>query len=209
MIKKILFLSVMLFCIQKGEAQFTLPSPSGWTDGGSKSTIKRVPNIPEPYKGVQAYRFPPNYLNTGSDQYASFVILWFIDGKASFNTHTLADDLEAYFTDLHRFDSRVPYGQYKVAEANYKGVAKFELKPGRRNENEQYYEGTILNLNYLNGENETYQARVHIIGYDYGGVNSHTAVLIEVSMVSYSDPVWTELDAIVAGFKISNQQLPK
>jgi hypothetical protein len=202
MMKKILFLSIMLFCIQKGEAQFTLPLPQGWSEGKRDPKVN-VPKIP--YKADQAFRFTPGYLNTASDEYLSFVFLWYIDGQPDLTRNVLEDNLTNYFTDLYHLNVKI---KNNPDPAGYKGTVKLELISKQQHDNgdrvikpddPEIYEGTVVNLNYVNGQNDKLLVRIHVLKYP--GTTSHTAVLVEVSLVGYWQTVWTEMDAVVNGFK--------
>ena len=100
--KKFLFLSLLILCIQKNYAQrapYNLPVPLKWGVEKLSIPIDFAPRIP--FTGNEELRFAPGWGNSKSSEYWAYVFLWFIHGKPWLHEDTLNSYLTQYYNGLY------------------------------------------------------------------------------------------------------------
>jgi hypothetical protein len=194
--KKILFLLLLAFCIEKNDAQqiaYNLPRPLKWGTERLPIPIDFAPKIP--LKGYEELRFAPGWNNSKGGEYWAYVFLWFIHGKPWLHEDTLNNYLTQYYNGLYLSNLK----NKTNAPSNF---TKTNVTSIHRLLNDaETYEGQVTTLDFLNGKPITFNIRIHLRNYPQ--IN-RTALLFEVAPQDYKQPVWIMMNNIVAGFSVKD-----
>jgi len=194
MIKKTVFIALLLFSIKIAKAQspYTLPLPQGWGSEKLSLPIDFAPGIP--IKGIEELRFTPGWGKSTTAEYWSYAFLWFMDGQPKFDKDSLRSYLTQYFNGLYLSNLKDKTG----AASNF---TKAEVKKVKTLVNDdQTYEATIETLDFLTHQPIKFNARLHIRNF---AVTGHTVALFEISPQVYKNVVWDKLDGVVNGFAVN------
>jgi len=195
--KKVLFSILLVLAIHFGYAQqspYSLPLPAKWGVEKIPFPIQFAPVIP--YKGNEEIRFTPGWGDSTSIEYWSYTFLWFIEGKPHITADTLQHHITAYFNGLYATN------QKPTAPTPPPGFTSVHFKKinAAANDNETY-EGSIATLNFLTGRSIKFNVRVHV--RSFSAIN-RSGILFEISPQDYQHPVWSKLDSVVNGFRLTN-----
>lgn len=193
--KHILVTLCFLFCAGTGTAQdvlYTLPHPDKWGTEKISFPINFAQSIP--FKGNEEIRFTPGWGDSKSEEYWSYVFLWFVEGAPAINADNLKQYLTQYYNGLYLTN------QKEKTPVNG-GFTKIEIKKTTAaSGDDETYLGKIATLNFLTKTAFSLNARIHI---RRDAVGNHTAVLLEISPRDYKHAVWDSMDKIVAGFEFN------
>lgn len=196
--KKILFLLLLMFCIEKSYAQqaaYGLPVPLKWGVEKLSFPINFAPNIP--FNGNEELRFAPGWGNSKSGEYWAYVFLWFIHGKPWLHEDTLNSYLTQYYNGLYLSNLKNKANPpANFTRANIKAIHRLL-------NDAETYEGQITTLDFLTGHVITFNNLIHMRNYPQ--IN-RTAILFEVSPQDYNQPVWIMMNNIVTGFSIKDDK---
>jgi hypothetical protein len=196
MIKKALFLLLLMFCIKQGNCQlpdYHFPLPAKWGVEKLSFPIDFAPNIP--FSGTEELRFAPSWNNSKSDEYWTYVFLWFINDKLQLNPDALNFYLKQYYNGLYLSnlkDKTKPPSNFTVADVK-------SIHPLLNDE--ETYQGNITTPNFLTGQLITFNARIHVRSYPQVG---HSAILFEISPQAYTQPVWVKMNNIIRAFSVND-----
>jgi hypothetical protein len=200
--KKLSCLVVVFFCVYgcsspeektkqpKKTAAYNLDIPKGWSTERIAFPIPFAPGIN--YTGVEDIRFAPGFDFVTSEEHWSYVFLWFIDGKPTVDTATLAQDLRLYYAGLISSNSRQRARTTKDTSISV----------------------TINKANTLAGDLETYNGIITLPDYmDVAGssitlhciahkkqCDKNTALLFEMSPRVLEHAIWKDLHAVNDSF---------
>ena len=196
--KKILFLLLLMLCMEKSQAQqaqYGLPTPLRWGVEKLSFPIDFAPKIP--FNGNEELRFAPGWGNSKSSEYWAYVFLWFIHGKPWVHEDTLNSYLTQYYNGLY-------LSNLKNKTNPPSNFTKVNVKVIHRLLNDaETYEGRITTLDFLTGKPITFNTRIHVRNYPQ--IN-RTAILFEVAPQDYHQPVWIMMNNIVTGFSVKDDK---
>jgi hypothetical protein len=145
-----------------------------------------------PYKGFEDIFFSPNFDDTGSPEYHSFLFFLWLDGTHMMNAEQLQTDALAYFRGIATERGR----NYKFTpdlskvSATYKedlaGSQKFGGAPART------FSG-VLNIYDTHGKVITLNSEVLI---SICGTSDHTVVFFGQSLEPRAGEMWKQIDAL-------------
>lgn len=194
--KKILFLLLLVFCIENSNAQqaaYRLPKPLKWGAEKLSIPISFAPKIP--FNGNEELRFAPGWGNSKSTEYWAYVFLWFIYGKPWLHQDTLNSYLTQYYNGLYISNLKNKTNPpSNFTKANVKAIHHLL-------NDAETYEGQITTLDFLTGKPITFNTRIHVRNYPQ--IN-RTAILFEVAPQDYKQPVWIMMNNIVSGFSVKD-----
>jgi hypothetical protein len=193
--KKILLLSLLIFCIKTGYCQYPLyyfPKPPKWGAEKMSFPIDFAPNIN--FTGIEELRFAPGWSDSKSNEYWAYTFLWFIKGKPRLNQDTLNHYLTQYYNGLYLANMK----NKKVAPpANFTMV---DVRGIHRLLNDmETYEGRITTLDFLTGKPITFNTRIHVRGYPQMNC---TGIFFQVAPQDYKQPVWIAMNNLITGFSV-------
>ena len=152
-----------------------------------------------PYRGVEDVFFSPNFDQTDSPEYHSFLFFWWVDGTHILTAEQLQSDTVAYFRGIATERGR-NYGfipDLSKVSATYKedasASARFGGAPARA------FSGT-LNIWDTHGKIINLNSEVLISDC---GTSSHTAFSFAQSLEPRDGEMWKQLDAIRDSFRCS------
>src|ERR1041385_6467499 len=82
----------------KWNPPYSLDIPQGWNVERFLIPIEFAPQIP--YKGVEDLRLTPGWAKAESDEYWTYVFLWYLDDSPETNEKIIEENLKAYYTGL-------------------------------------------------------------------------------------------------------------
>jgi hypothetical protein len=190
--KKILVFILLFLRFIVGNAQtdlqekpYVLIIPEGWTTEQFPIPIGFAPEIP--YVGIEDIRFAPGWANPSSDEYWTYVFLWYIDGHHDVDEDIIERHLKSYYTGLIKVNSdnkqNKKMSSVKTLFTQQK-ASKIDLKT---------FSGTIEMDDYMNGKANRFHCLVHV--KIYLDVNK-TALLFELSPKPFNDIQWKKLNDI-------------
>lgn len=77
---------------------FFLPTLEGWRTETIPFPLEFAPELE--YEGLEELRFSPGMFEEGSEDFWSYVFIWWVPEQTPFNTEQLQVDLERYFRGL-------------------------------------------------------------------------------------------------------------
>jgi hypothetical protein len=77
---------------------FFLPTPEGWRTETIPFPLEFAPELE--YEGLEELRFSPGMFQEGSDDFWSYVFIWWVPEGTLFDTEELQVELEQYFRGL-------------------------------------------------------------------------------------------------------------
>ena len=171
-------------------APYDFPAPQGWSTEKFAFPLKFAPNIP--FNGTEELHLSPGWGKSESDEYWSYVFVWYLDKPGNVGANALNDCLAQYYTGLYLAN----LGNKPNPPA---GFTHADLKPGIPNTYDNGYEGTITTLDFMTGKPIKFFVRMAIRPLADG----HTVFLNEVSPKPYPQPVWQTLDGVIHSFKLN------
>ena len=176
---------------KKWEAPYVLDTLKGWGIERFLIPISFAPSIP--YKGVEDIRFTPGWAKKTTNEYWSYVFLWYLDGTVALDAKTIENNLKAYYTGLIKVNS----DSSKIADKLFPVTSLIRSRTAEK-EDLKTFEGSVTMLDYMSKQPITLNVVIHIrscAGKD------KTFVFHEISPMPYSDDVWTRLHQLWVNFK--------
>ena len=176
---------------KKWEAPYVLDTLKGWGIERFLIPISFAPSIP--YKGVEDIRFTPGWAKKTTNEYWSYVFLWYLDGTVALDAKTIENNLKAYYTGLIKVNS----DSSKIADKLFRVTSSIRSRNTEKGDLKTF-EGSVTMLDYMSKQPITLNVVIHIrtcAGKD------KTFVFHEISPMPYSDDVWTRLHQLWVNFK--------
>ena len=176
---------------KKWQAAYVLDTIKGWDVERFPIPISFAPSIP--YKGVEDIRFTPGWAKKTTNEYWSYVFLWYLDGKIALDAKTIENNLKAYYTGLIKVNS----DSSKIADKLFPVTTSIQQRSTEK-EDLKTFEGSVTMLDYMSKQSITLNVMIHIrtcVGKD------KTFVFHEISPMPYSDEVWKRLHQPWVDFK--------
>jgi hypothetical protein len=190
--KKPLLTLLLIFIITNAFCQATtykFPLPEKWGEEKMSFPIKFAIRIP--YTGTEEIHFTPGWGNVNSNDYWSYVFLWYVEGVPNINTDVLQSQLTKYYNGLFKSNNNV--------EAGHGNITQCKLHQVRTDSGDkETYEGKINTLNFQTRRSIGFYTLIHIRS---DNKSNHTALLFEISPRPYDESVWDKLNRVAAGFQ--------
>jgi hypothetical protein len=174
---------------QKQETPYDFPVPEGWGKERISFPISFAPGIP--YKGVEEIRFTPGWAKASSDEYWTYIFLWYLEGNIKLDAKTLEDHFKVYYEGLASATKSVPREKLIPVVTS---VKETEVSKG----DSKTFTGTIQMLDYMSQKPLTLNCKVHLLDCHK---NNKSFVLFELSPQPLSHTVWNSLDKLWSDFK--------
>lgn len=174
---------------------YNLPTPKGWEVERFPIPIEFAPQIN--YKGVEDVRFSPGWADEKSEEYWSYIYLWWLEGEQKMDASTLGKNLKAYYEGLVKGNitrRNIPAGKIIPTSVFIKNVKTEPDDLGT-------YNGTIGMLDYMTQKPIMLNCIVHVRTCK---TENRTVVLIEISPRPFSHPIWKEINRIKERFECKN-----
>ena len=176
---------------KKWDAPYTLDMPKGWGVERFLIPIEFAPQIP--YKGVEDIRFTPGWGNVKSEEYWTYVFLWYLDDDPETTAKIVEKNLKAYYAGL--VESNIVPRKIPASKLVPVKTAIKQVKSG--NGDLKTFRGTIYMLDYMEQKPMTLNCIVHLKSCQ--GQNK-TYIFYEISPRPYSDNIWQILNQLWTGF---------
>jgi len=194
MIKKLLpVFTLIVFALgaKAQQAPYEFPAPQGWTTEKFAFPLSFAPKIP--FKGTEELHLSPGWGKAESDEYWSYVFVWYLDSPGDVGAKELDDYLTQYYSGLYMAN----LGKKPTPQA---GFTQAEIKVAGQKEDGKYFDGTITTLDFLTGKPIKFFVTMNMRKLADG----HIVFLNEVSPKEYTQPVWATLDGVIHSFKPAN-----
>jgi hypothetical protein len=173
-------------------ARFTWPVPPKWKEEKIPFPLDFAPALP--YRGVEELRFAPGFFDPAAPGFWSYAFVWWIDSGPVVTETSLRDHLQEYFVGL---TSAVAKDHFEVDTSKIRVDAL--RMTGER------FEGSIRTI-------DAFKTRREIALTTHGVVSScagHRYVLVSASPRPAGDPIWSDLEAVTAGFHCETSSPPQ
>ena len=175
---------------------YTLLIPPGWTTERFPIPIDFAPQIP--YKGVEDLRFTPGWSKRASEDYWSYVYLWWLEGNPTINATRLQEYLTAYYTGLvARNSTNKPILSGKITPTTTI-LKKLKTTVG----GSEQYGGTVTMFDYMSQSPITLHCLIHVLPCKE---QNRTAVFFELSPQPVEHAVWQKLHALQTQFSCTKK----
>jgi hypothetical protein len=186
--------SLNIFDANTWTPPYYLAIPKGWV-------VEHFPLPPDfasqmDYKGIEDLRFAPGWADSTSEEYWSYMYLWWLDGNPKIDVISLQENLKAYYAGLvgrNITDRKIPTNKVVPTNATVKKIKT------AANDIETY-SGAIHMLDYMTQRPIVLNTLIHIRNC---GLQKHTAVFVEISPKPFVHPIWQQFKNIVTGFQCS------
>ncbi len=152
-----------------------------------------------PYRGVEDLFYAPNFANTNSPEYHSYLFFWWIEGTKEFTAEQLQADMLMYYRGLAEERGK----NYGFTPDLSRIAADYRVDPqGPRTfggSAARTFTGTVT-IYDTHGKIITLNSEV--VACACPGTN-HTAVFFGLSLEPRTGPIWKKLDAIRDTFRCS------
>jgi hypothetical protein len=166
------------------QSPYFLDAPANWGIEHFLIPISFAPTIA--YKGVEDIRFTPGWAKKESDEYWSYVFLWYLDGNIQLDAKTIEKNLSAYYTGLlHANLDTTKTKSVQIMPAKL-AVTKISTEKDAT----VSFEATVNTLDFLTWQPIRLHLRIHVRRCSE---ENKTMIFHEVSSKSYNDAVWTRL----------------
>jgi hypothetical protein len=183
---------------KKWEAPYSLDIPKGWGVERFLIPIEFAPSIL--YKGVEDIRFTPGWGKIETNEYWSYVFLWYLDNTPKFDSKIIAKNLIAYYTGLINTN----IDKSKIDTAKLVPVKVSIEKRVSDKGDLKTFQGTVNMVDFMTQKPIMINLVVHIKSCE--GQNK-TFVFYEVSPKPYTDNVWNSLNQLWINFKCTKNQV--
>jgi hypothetical protein len=171
---------------------YKLVVPERWTTERFGIPIEFAPSIP--YAGIEELRFSPGWDNSTSEDYWTYSYLWYLDGKTKFDSKTMEENLEAYYTGLvgRNIERRkIPKEKLFPVKATFEMVETHEGDLST-------FKGSVHMLDYMAQQPIKLNCLVHV--KECAG-KDNTFVFYEISPQEETHPIWNTLNNIWMEFQ--------
>ena len=147
--------------------------------------------------GFQDVRFPPGWGEASSEDYWSYMYMWWLEGNPKFDTEILKGYLNSYYTGLvGRNIVRRNIPQDKLVQTSI-NLKRIKAVPG----DIETYTGDIRMLDYMTLKPIVLNTIIHIKDCE---LQKHKVVFIEISPNAFTHSIWKRFNQIEAGFECIN-----
>lgn len=178
-------------------APYTLPAPKGWDIERFLIPANFAPTIL--YKGVEDIRFTPGWADAKSDEYWSYLFVWYLDKMPKTNAKILRKNLEAYYTGLVASNSK---GR-KIEKEKMLGVKASIKKTSTAAGDLKTFRGNIFMVDYMQQKPITLNCIVHLRSCPATG---KAFIFYELSPKAFTEAVWQSLHKVLDGFSCINKE---
>jgi hypothetical protein len=165
-------------------APYYFPRPEGWNTELFALPPAFAPGID--LKGVEDLRFAPGWEDAKSENYWSYIYLWWIQSGQQLNAARLQDYLKAYYEGLvgqNILRRKIPKDRIVPTQVTIKEVKAAEGDVGS-------YKGTISMLDYMTQRPIVLNCIIHVKNCEASG---RRAVFFEISPRAYGHPIWQQM----------------
>lgn len=167
------------------KAPYQLASPEGW---GIERFLLPAGFAPEiKYKGVEDIRFAPGWAKKASEDYWSYLFLWYLDGDIKLTASDIGQYLRDYYTGLINVNgSAIPKEKIIPVETSIhatKTLAK----------DQHSFQGTVTMTDYMQQQKIILNVTIHVLACKHSG---KTYIIYELSPQSYQHEIWKRMDLI-------------
>lgn len=176
---------------KKWVAPYFLATPEHWEIERFMIPISFAPSIP--YTGIEDIRFAPGWSRKDSEEYWSYIFLWYLHGKIDLDVKTVENNLSAYYTGLLRANYDSTKNTVKITSAT---VTVKKVIGDKKSESS--FEATVNTLDYMTWKPFQLNIVIHTL---YCKEENRTLVFHEVSPKPYSHSVWNSLYSLWSGMR--------
>lgn len=175
------------------KAPYSFPSPNGW---GIERFLVPIAFAPEiKYTGVEDIRFTPGWADAKSEQYWSYVFLWYLEGKVMMDERVVTNNLKNYYAGLLNINGgAIPKDKIIPVAVSVKEVK-------REDTDLKTFHGVITMTDYMTQKPITLNGKIHL--RECAGENK-TFVFHELSPKDFNHVVWLAMDELVTNFNCKN-----
>jgi hypothetical protein len=173
-------------------APYKFDTPKGWRSERIPFPISFAPQVA--YTGLEDLRFTAGWGDPTSDEYWSYVFLWWLEGSPVINADVLEANLQAYYTGLAADNvtkRNIPANKWMPA---YTTIQKIKEAPGDIGT----YNGTISILDYMVQQPLILNCLIHV---KKCASQNHTVVLFEIAPKPFEHITWLELNKLQMSFE--------
>lgn len=171
---------------QKSPAYF-LPTPSGWKTESFEFPLGFAPDIK--YTGVEDIRFSQGWSDQKSDNFFSYLFIWYVNEYPALTEQKLQDYMKLYFDGLAKTvaeSNNIPAKDVSPTMALFvKDKNKFR---GKINFFDSFFSKQQLILNVLAETTECKEKKKHVIFFQLSPQNTN-------------HKIWNDLKTITKGFR--------
>jgi hypothetical protein len=167
------------------KAPYQLASPEGW---GIERFLLPAGFAPEiKYKGVEDIRFAPGWAKKASEDYWSYLFLWYLDGDIKLTASDIGQYLRDYYTGLISVNgSAIPKEKIIPVETSVHSVNPLA-------KDQHSFQGTVTMTDYMQQQKMVLNVTIHVLACKHSG---KTYIIHQLSPQSYQHGIWKRMDAI-------------
>lgn len=167
------------------KAPYQLASPEGWGIERFLLPAGFAPDIK--YKGVEDIRFAPGWAKKTSEDYWSYLFLWYLDGDIKLTASDIGQYLRDYYTGLVNVNgSAIPKEKIIPVDASIHAIESLA-------KDQQRFQGTVTMTDYMQQKKIILNATIHVLACKHSG---KTYVIHELSPQSFQHEIWKRMDLI-------------
>ena len=167
------------------KAPYQLASPEGWGIERFLLPAGFAPDIK--YKGVEDIRFAPGWAKKTSEDYWSYLFLWYLDGDIKLTASDIGQYLRDYYTGLVNVNgSAIPKEKIIPVEASIHAIESLA-------KDQHHFQGTVTMTDYMQQKKIILNATIHVLACKHSG---KTYVIHELSPQSFQHEIWKRMDLI-------------
>lgn len=171
---------------------YALPAPEGWDTEVFELPAPFAQRIP--FKGVEDLRFAPGWADSKSENYWSYMYLWWLGGEARPDAKILQESLKIYYEGLVGQN----IGRRNIPEARLvPTIVKIEKVKSAATGTESY-KGTVSMLDYMAQKPMVMNCLIHVRKCSE---QNRTAVFLELSPKPVEHKIWQQFKKISEGFE--------
>jgi hypothetical protein len=162
------------------KAPYQLATPEGW---GIERFLLPANFAPEiKYKGVEDIRFAPGWSKKASEEYWSYLFLWYLDGDVKQDVKSIELYLKDYYTGLLKANGpNIPKEKLIPVVASVQAISP------------NTFQGAITMLDYMQQQKITLNATIHVLSCKQTG---KTYIIHQLSPQPYQHAIWKSMDEI-------------
>jgi len=177
-------------------SDYSVVTPAGWTQEYHPFPLDFATDIP--YKGYADVRFPPFWGNKISNQFWSYVNIWWLTDTPQLNEKTITRTLEQYYTGLASINRP---GRMKPSDSASRAIAKVTRTEADSPDVATYDASASIYDGNVSMSRLDINLKIHVIPCQKGNA---TVVILEISPKDYSDSIWQTMDKIKSQFKCAD-----
>jgi hypothetical protein len=175
---------------------FVIVTPPKWAQENYTFPLEFAKEIP--YKGYEDAMFSPFWGDRLSDEFWTYVIIWWLSDSPQFNERIFGQVLQQYYTGLAR-KSRPG----TATPSDSASRAKVEVTKAKTDSSDMatYNASAIIYDGNISMAQLHINLKIHVLSCGKGRA---TVVIYEISPKDYASSVWQTLDIIKSQFTCSN-----